>query len=181
MRILLHNRRRHEDGDHQISPRAKFHKGRRDTFRRPGHKDGADDLPRLQGRLAIAGDKIAQRQHAPSRSRGEFHAGIQRQKGRHAISRRRGIAEVPRDGAAVLDLDGAHLTGGCLQRIKGRRQAGTDNVAPCCGGSEAEAVCHLRDATKAFNPRKINNGAVQRLSRMGGKHIGAAGQRQRTG
>ncbi len=77
-----------------------------------------------------------ERQATTADGRAEFDLGIQRQQRRRTVGGRRGVAEIARERAAVLDLDAADLPGGLAQSVEGGRQRRRDHVAP--GGERAD-------------------------------------------
>jgi hypothetical protein len=90
---------------------------------------------RLPHGLAIADNKIRQRDTALACVRNQFHFRIQREQWRNAIRGRGRVAEVSGYGTAVLDLDTANLPRCSLQSVKASRQWHLDNFGP--GGQSA--------------------------------------------
>jgi hypothetical protein len=79
---------------------------------------------------------LRQRHSTQSPLRSEFNFGAEDQERRHAIRRRRSVADIAGDSAAILDLDGADIPRRGLQRVEGGRQIRLHDVSP--SGSRAD-------------------------------------------
>lgn len=124
--------------------------------------------------FARAKDELGQRQGSCALLRTQFDHGIQRQQRRHAISGRRGVAQVAADAARVLHLTGADLQCRLLQAAKCRRQIGGCNLGPSGGRTNAQTLIH-RDAPQGRQGGDVQNRPVK-LRACTGIEIGPPGQ-----
>ena len=118
---------------------------------------GRDELAGQQRRLADAGDERSERQAASAVAARHLDFGLEGQQGRHAIGRRRGVADVARDRAGILDLAAADLARRLLQPVEQGRQAGFDQFAPGRRGAQAPAVGGFGNAAKGRNCPDVEN------------------------
>ena len=119
----LDHRGDHDDGDHQIGPRAQLLEPRPRAGRRLRHQHRGGDLIRRQRGLPVAEDEIRQRQPPHPAQAGQFDLGIQRQQRRHAIRGGGGVAEIADQRPAILHLRPADLGRGLAQRRRTRAAA----------------------------------------------------------
>ncbi len=110
--------RRHGDRDDQVAPRPELEEGGLAGRPRLRHADGGDELVGPPGGFPVAEQKVGQRQVPDTAERTQLHLGVQHHEGRHAVGRRRGVAEVAGDGARVLHLHRADLA---CRRLQARR------------------------------------------------------------
>jgi hypothetical protein len=98
-----------------------------------------DELAGLPGRRADTGDEGCERKPTRAIAACKLHFGVERQQSRHAVGRRRGVADIARDRPGVLDLTAADLARRLLQPIEHRRQVAFDQFAPGGGGAQPPA------------------------------------------
>ena len=80
---------------------------------------------------------------------GELDLGIERQQRRHAVGRRRGVADIAGERAGVLDLAAADLARRLLQPVEAAAAARRAiSSAPGDAGADAEAVAGLLDVAE---------------------------------
>ena len=144
--IEIDQRRHGDDGDHQVGAGAELEERRPCPWLGLRHADADHQLVRRQGGSAIARDELGERQPTPSAQAGDLDGSIQRQQWRHAVGRRRGIADVAGDGAAVLHLQAADLARGLLEPLECRRQRRVSNLRPGGERSERHAALVPADA-----------------------------------
>jgi hypothetical protein len=102
---------------------------------------------------------------------------------RHAVGRRRGIADVAGDGAGVLDLHAADLACRRLESVEERRKVGAQDVGP--GRRRADvpaAIVVAADAAQAADPGDVEHRRGQWPADVRRIDVGTAGQhRPRSG
>jgi hypothetical protein len=108
--------------------------------------------------------------------RGELDLGPQRQQRRHAVGGRRGVAQIARHGAGVLDLHRADLARRRLQPVEGRRQVGADDVGPARARTDRPAAVVAGDTAQRVEPANVEDVVADRPRALRRVEIGAAGQ-----
>ena len=128
--------------------------GRRCALRVGGRGTWMRDhqLARRQRGAAHAGDELPERQAAAAGRPAISTSASSASRQRHAVGRRRGVAQIAGEGARVLDLPAADLAGGLLQAVEQRRQIGLDQLAPGRGGAQPPA---RRDRPKCRAKRRF--------------------------
>ena len=164
--------RDHRDGDHEVAPRAELEKRGTRIRGGGGDDDCGHQLVGPQAGAAVTGDEPFERRPL-ARNRGrpgqrrrragnsvvtykrEFtgaaatlqaHVRVQDEQGGHAVRRRRCVAEVAGQRAAVLDLPPADLPGGQAHAVEPRRQIGFDRLGPGDQGADLDPVRKAADA-----------------------------------
>ena len=142
-------------------------------------QDGRRDLVGAQRDLARPQDEIRQSQPALAAAADQLDLRAERQQRRHAVRRRRGVAQVAADGAAILDLPPADLARGRLQAIELRRQRRLGDRGPAGQRADAELRHLLADAAQLAQRGQIEDAGdvpvIERLADPGRIEIGAAG------
>ena len=118
-----------------------------------------------QGRLPIAGEELARSgTRAAAAGTGDFDLGVEREQVGHAVGRRRGVAEIAGDRAAVLDLHAADFARGQLQAVEQRRQVGRDQLAPGgeCADAASDPLCSAMPRSSAS--RLMSSTSLWRMS-----------------
>ena len=125
-------------------------------IRSPGRYVYRDDqLMRSACGFAVAKHEVPQ-VDAPRTTAGcQLKLGIQRQQGRHAIGRRRGIAQVADKRAGILDLPAAHFARRRLETIEQRRQIGGKQVTPGGGRTNTQGAGLEVDAAQFGQSRDV--------------------------
>ena len=96
---------------------------------------------------------------------------------RHAVGRRRGVAQIAGDRAGILDLAATDLACRLLQAVEQGRQVGFDQLAPGRRRAQPPADCALgRDAAQSGDAADIEHVLVDRPADPRRIEIGAAGQ-----
>ena len=108
--------------------------------------------------------------------RDKFDFRIQREKWRDAIGCGRGIAQVAGDGAAILDLNAANLTGCEFQSVEAGRQGGLNNFGPGGEAADPDMVRFNNHTFEFAHARDIDNNAGDGAVAQRGKEISAACQ-----
>jgi hypothetical protein len=173
VRQTVEDRRDHDDGDHQIAPRAELQEA---AFPRSGH--GRHVNAQRQFVVAargapVAQDEVADRQFPRSAERGENHPRVERQQVRHAVGGGAGVAQVADQRAPVLDLHAAHLPRRRAQPVERRRQIGRDQVGPGGAAGDEPAVRPRRDPAQPVQRRDVENVLVRRRPEACRKMVGA--------
>ena len=138
--------------------------------------DRDDQFAGYQRGAAHAGDELAERQAARRGPARDLDLSVERQQARHAIGRRRGVAEVAGQGSGVLDLPAADLARGLLQAVEQGRQIGLDQLAPGRGGAQPPAPGRRGNAAQFGDGADVENVFVDRPADPGRIEIGAARQ-----
>src|ERR1700729_4635371 len=82
---------------------------------------------------------------------GKLDFGVEDEQGRRAVGGRRRVAEISSDRASILDLHGADVSRGDLQRVEGGRQIGPSDIAPGRGAADAHArAVHAHTAEPGY-------------------------------
>ena len=112
------------------------------------------------------------------------HARVQDEQRGHAVRRGRCVAEIARDGAAVLDLPSADLAGRQPHAVEPCRQIGFDRFGPRDQRAELDAVREAANARERVDPRDVQNRWAVRVVQtrssptdrggVGRVHVGAA-------
>ena len=171
----VERRRHHYDRDHEIAARAEFQERRAQRRRRRRHDDGRQNFIGGQRGAAVARDELRQRQPARAAVRGEFDRRVEDQQRRHAVGGGRGVAEIARDSAAILDLHGADFARGRLQRVESGRQVRGDYVGPGRRGADADGLGVDAYPAQRMQIRNIDIVAKERPLARRGKDVGRAG------
>ena len=133
-----------------------------------------DDLAGLQRGSSVAEDEIAKPQAPRAVTARQLHRGVEREQRWDAVGGGGGIAQVAGDGAAVLNLDRADLTGRRLEPVETGRKFCFDDLGPGRSAADMNMIFGKTDAFQVVNLGKIDEACRRRAIDQSGKNVGPA-------
>lgn len=118
----------------------------------------------MQGYLPVAG------------VREKFDLSIEDEKWRDAVGCRRGVAQISRDCASILNLNRTHFAGGAFQGVKARRESGVNDISPCRQRADAKVAAFAGDAAELGQRGDVYDRLLNDSFTQSGVEIGSSSE-----
>src|SRR5882724_6633519 len=174
--VRFYHRRYHDNRNHQVTPGSELQKRRCGVIDCAGNNHVGQDLIGTAYRFPISHDEVGQGHAACSHCGDKFYSRIERQQGRHTVSRGGGVTEITAYRTPILYLNSANFAGCALETVEASGQRSGDQLTPGRKAADADVVCFDGDAFDFGEAGYVNNPIMSGSITQRGKEVRAARQ-----